>query len=99
MTISGATGGYERRINGVYVAQGTLNKHALFVREDDDEIWLRYDRNFRWNVGSSRSKELNNSSGIALSSEKDLSDPSGTHLWKIKTGKRQWQDQVSRFTG
>jgi hypothetical protein len=92
---AGATGSKAGAINGLFVRVDEMyNGHALYRKETDPDIWLRYSPSERWVISYTADKVMNNINCEALSETKRLLHPWTASDWDVG-GTRQKLDVIA----
>jgi hypothetical protein len=93
-------------INGVYCPMLELyNGKPLFQKEGDKNKWLLFNKNNKWMVTDTSSKDSNDGSGFCISTISGLAHPIEAKAWKIVVDD-DWVEQAGmaavftvRYTG
>ena len=76
-------------VNGLYLPTDEIhNNEALYVKEEDPGICIRYAKDKRWTVSDLYHKDANINGGFLKCAEKHLPDPTLAKVWKVD-GKAQ----------
>lgn len=95
--VRGAYGINADAINGDYKAMGMYNGKTLFLKENDENCWLRFvlaKGLNQWRISSTESLRLNNDLGYMYSADRGLDDPADARRWFVWAGSG-WEPQDS----